>query len=102
MKTLLRQTLLATLVITAAGTAFAATPASHDYAADFSHVQQINAGVLNTGYVDIGPRDGQAVILLHGWPYDIQSYAQVAVGNAGYHGGRHRVCRHPGLTRLRC
>lgn len=78
MKTLLRQTLLATLVLTAAGTAFAATPASHDYAADFSHVQQINAGVLNTGYVDIGPRDGQAVILLHGWPYDIQSYAQVA------------------------
>ncbi|SQC87833.1 putative epoxide hydrolase protein [Klebsiella pneumoniae] len=28
--------------------------------------------------MDIGPRDGQPVILLHGWPYDIQSYAQVA------------------------
>ncbi|MEB7635422.1 alpha/beta fold hydrolase [Klebsiella aerogenes] len=44
----------------------------------FDKVQQINAGDLNIGYVDMGPRDGQAIILLHGWPYDIQSYAQVA------------------------
>ena len=52
--------------------------AAPDYAAEFKTVHQINAGDLNIGYVDIGPRDGQPVILLHGWPYDINSYAQVA------------------------
>ncbi|TRW78478.1 alpha/beta hydrolase [Mycolicibacterium sp. 018/SC-01/001] len=40
-------------------------------------VQQIAAGDLDVGYVDAGPRDGQPVILLHGWPYDIHSYADV-------------------------
>jgi hypothetical protein len=49
-----------------------------DDASAFDHVQQIQAGDLNIGYVDIGPRDGQPVILLHGWPYDIHSYAAVA------------------------
>ncbi len=43
-----------------------------------SPVKQINAGVLSVGYVDQGPIDGQAVILLHGWPYDIHSFADVA------------------------
>lgn len=37
-------------------------------AAAFDRPQQINAGDLNVGYVDIGPKDGQPVILLHGWP----------------------------------
>lgn len=50
----------------------------NDFAAAFSQVHQIKAGVLNVGYVDIGPKDGQPVILLHGWPYDIHSYADVA------------------------
>ncbi|HKM76384.1 MAG TPA: alpha/beta hydrolase, partial [Candidatus Bathyarchaeia archaeon] len=40
----------------------------------FGPVKQINAGVLNVGYVDVGPPDGSPVILLHGWPYDIHSY----------------------------
>jgi pimeloyl-ACP methyl ester carboxylesterase len=40
-------------------------------------VRQINAGVLNIGYVDAGPANGQPVILLHGWPYDINSFAEV-------------------------
>lgn len=44
----------------------------------FNHIQHIKAGDLNVGYVDIGPRDGQPVILLHGWPYDIHSYEKVA------------------------
>lgn len=48
------------------------------FTAAFDHPQQINAGDLNVGYVDIGPKDGQPVILLHGWPYDIHSYAEVA------------------------
>jgi pimeloyl-ACP methyl ester carboxylesterase len=41
-------------------------------------VRQIDAGLLNVGYVDVGPSDGPAVLLLHGWPYDIHSYAEVA------------------------
>jgi pimeloyl-ACP methyl ester carboxylesterase len=41
-------------------------------------VRQIDAGVLNVGYVDTGPLDGQAVVLLHGWPYDIHAFDEVA------------------------
>ena len=40
-------------------------------------LKQIDAGPLNVGYVDRGPADGPAVILLHGWPYDIHSYTDV-------------------------
>ncbi|HEY2435688.1 MAG TPA: alpha/beta hydrolase [Solirubrobacteraceae bacterium] len=40
-------------------------------------VKQIAAGVLDVGYVDIGPADGPAVVLLHGWPYDIHTFADV-------------------------
>ena len=40
-------------------------------------VNQIDAGPLNVGYVDRGPADGPAVLLLHGWPYDIHSYVEV-------------------------
>ena len=40
-------------------------------------VSQIDAGPLNVGYLDRGPRDGPAVVLLHGWPYDIHSFADV-------------------------
>jgi pimeloyl-ACP methyl ester carboxylesterase len=38
---------------------------------------QIDAGPLSVGYLDSGPADGPAVVLLHGWPYDIHSYADV-------------------------
>ncbi len=44
----------------------------------FGSLKQIDAGVLNVGYAEAGPADGRPVILLHGWPYDIQSYAEVA------------------------
>jgi pimeloyl-ACP methyl ester carboxylesterase len=49
-------------------------------------VRQINAGPLSVGYVDIGPADGPTVILLHGWPYDIQSFAEAgpALAANGY------------------
>jgi pimeloyl-ACP methyl ester carboxylesterase len=52
----------------------------------FGPVQRIAAGVLDVGYVDIGPPGGRAVLLLHGWPYDIHSYADVgpALAAAGY------------------
>jgi pimeloyl-ACP methyl ester carboxylesterase len=41
-------------------------------------LKQIDAGVLNVGYAEAGPADGRVVLLLHGWPYDIHSYADVA------------------------
>ena len=54
-------------------------PASSSAASDarFGAVRQIDAGLLNVGYVDDGPADGPAVLLLHGWPYDIHSYLEV-------------------------
>jgi pimeloyl-ACP methyl ester carboxylesterase len=52
----------------------------------FSPLKQIDAGVLNVGYAEAGPTDGPVVILLHGWPYDIHSYVDVAplLAAAGY------------------
>src|SRR3974390_3522804 len=52
----------------------------------FASLQQIDAGVLNVGYVDTGPANGPAVVLLHGWPYDIYSFVDVAplLAGAGY------------------
>jgi len=44
----------------------------------FDHPKQINAGVLDVGYAEVGPATGEVVLLLHGWPYDIHSYAEVA------------------------
>jgi pimeloyl-ACP methyl ester carboxylesterase len=52
----------------------------------FASLKQIDAGVLNVGYAEAGPVNGPAVILLHGWPYDIYSYVDVAplLASAGY------------------
>ena len=52
----------------------------------FGSLKQIDAGVLNIGYAEDGPNDGPAVILLHGWPYDIHSYVDVTamLASAGY------------------
>ena len=49
-----------------------------DAKSSFGPVRQINAGVLSTGYVEAGPADGTPVILMHGFPYDIHSYVEVA------------------------
>jgi pimeloyl-ACP methyl ester carboxylesterase len=52
----------------------------------FAPLKQINAGVLKIGYAEAGPADGTPVILLHGWPYDIYSFVDVAplLASAGY------------------
>ena len=46
--------------------------------ASFGPIKQIDAGLLNIGYAEAGPASGSTVILLHGWPYDIHSYVDVA------------------------
>jgi pimeloyl-ACP methyl ester carboxylesterase len=52
----------------------------------FGPLKQVDAGVLDVGYAEAGPADGPAVVLLHGWPYDIHSYAEVGplLAAAGY------------------
>ena len=54
--------------------------------ASFGPQKQIDAGVLNVGYAEAGRTGGPAVLLLHGWPYDIHSYVDVApvLASAGY------------------
>jgi pimeloyl-ACP methyl ester carboxylesterase len=54
---------------------FGASGASQ--AQSFTDIKQVNAGDLNVGYVEQGPGNGPVVILLHGWPYDINSYVDV-------------------------
>lgn len=44
----------------------------------FTNIKQIHAGVLDVGYAEAGPANGKVVLLLHGWPYDIHSYTEVA------------------------
>ena len=52
----------------------------------FASLKQIDAGLLNIGYAEAGPVSGEPVILLHGWPYDIHSFVDVAplLASAGY------------------
>src|SRR5262249_34482389 len=60
-----------------------AKPGTHT---SFAPLKQIDAGVLNVSYAEAGPADGTPVILLHGWPYDIYSFVDVAplLASAGY------------------
>jgi len=62
-----------------------ATPSTAS-SASFGKIKQINAGELNIGYAEAGPANGPVVMLLHGWPYDIYSFADVApiLAAAGY------------------
>jgi pimeloyl-ACP methyl ester carboxylesterase len=52
----------------------------------FGAIKQVDAGLLNVGYAEAGPVDGPPVVLLHGWPYDIHSFVDVAplLASAGY------------------
>jgi pimeloyl-ACP methyl ester carboxylesterase len=69
------------LAATQFGTARAATSS-----ASFAPLKQVKAGLLSVGYAEAGPADGPPVVLLHGWPYDIYSYVDVApaLASAGY------------------
>src|SRR5215471_2310371 len=53
----------------------------------FGPLKQIEAGLLTVGYAEAGPANGPAVLLLHGWPYDIHSYVDVAplLASSGHH-----------------
>ena len=64
----------------------AQTSASGGPANSFAALKQIKAGLLNVSYAEAGPADGKPVILLHGWPYDIHAFADVApiLASAGY------------------
>ncbi|ABF41901.1 Alpha/beta hydrolase [Candidatus Koribacter versatilis Ellin345] len=77
--------LLAGLPLFAAENGNAASSPTAD--ASFGTLRQIDAGDLNIGYAEAGPADGPAVILLHGWPYDIHSFVEVTplLAAAGYH-----------------
>jgi len=78
--------LLAPISAQAAEANVAQTPPSGGTSTSFGPLKQIDAGLLNVGYAEAGPADGPAVILLHGWPYDIHSFVDVAplVASAGY------------------
>ncbi len=68
----------------APGHASAIKPGAHT---SFAPLKQVDAGLLNVAYAEAGPADGPAVILLHGWPYDIHSFIDVAplLASSGYH-----------------
>ncbi|WP_328629422.1 alpha/beta hydrolase [Streptomyces sp. NBC_00353] len=60
---------------TTAPTALTVTPGTHT---SFAMLKQIKAGLLDIGYAELGPAHGPVVICLHGWPYDIHSFVDVA------------------------
>ena len=68
----------AATVAACATEAMQAGPATVTPSHTFTALKQVNAGPLSVGYAELGPSDGPPVILLHGWPYDIQSYADMA------------------------
>ena len=69
------------------GTSHTAEPATQVIQKSFDPIKQVDAGVLSIGYAEVGPAGGSPVVLLHGWPYDIHTYADVApiLASKGYH-----------------
>ena len=71
---------------TAQGTTGRLSSGNTSSTASFGTLRQIDAGLLNVGYAEVGPTNGPVVVLLHGWPYDIHSFVEVAplLAAAGY------------------
>lgn len=69
-----RRQFLGASALALVATAFAQSKAN----ASFAPLKQIDAGLLNVSYAEAGPANGPPVLLLHGWPYDIHTYADVA------------------------
>lgn len=89
-----RRRFLATAAMTIAAVQFGridfakaqSNPIQQSTGNSFGALKQIDAGVLNVGYAEVGSANGRPVILLHGWPYDIHSYIDVAplLASKGY------------------
>jgi len=79
-------TTAAVAAATFAGIPLAQAVAATKLAGGLPPIKQIDAGVLNVGYAELGPSSGRPVLLLHGWPYDINAFAEVApqLAAAGY------------------
>ena len=71
-----RRRFLSAAAMTVAAGALAQKPAAAS--SSLGALKQIDAGLLNVGYAEAGPAGGPPVVLLHGWPYDIHSYVDVA------------------------
>ncbi len=86
--TLGRRRFLSAAVFSAVATQLGAlgTAPAQTASGAFAPLKQVAAGVLSVGYAEAGPADGPPVILLHGWPYDIYSFVDVAprLASAGY------------------
>jgi pimeloyl-ACP methyl ester carboxylesterase len=81
-----RRRLLGIAAMTLATAQLAMTRFAQAQRTSFGPLKQINAGVLNVAYAEAGPADGPPVILLHGWPYDIYAFVDVAplLASKGY------------------
>jgi pimeloyl-ACP methyl ester carboxylesterase len=73
-----RQLLGAALMTLTAAQLVTAGPAKTTTTASFGPLKQIDAGLLSVSYAEVGPANGPVVMLLHGWPYDIHTYVDVA------------------------
>ena len=73
-----RRRLIGAAAITAAAIGLGLGRGAQAALSSFGPLKQIDAGVLSVSYAEVGPADGPPVILLHGWPYDIHTYVDVA------------------------
>lgn len=73
-----RRGFLGLAALAGAATQVGAARAAAPVLVPWTKLERIDAGELSIAYADIGPRGGAPVILLHGWPYDIHAFAEVA------------------------